>query len=68
MGIFSFIADTVKAVGAYFGWAGKRQDLQNTPEMQANAAAAERQKIADDAAKTVANQDLDQIRKDASEN
>lgn len=68
MGVFSFIADAVKGFAAYFGWAGKRQELTNSPEMQANAAAETRERIAAQAAKDVADKTLDQLRKDAAEN
>lgn len=54
MGIFTAIGAFFSSVGAYFGWAKARSDLNNTPEMKA---AAEAQKQADADAKNV--QDLE---------
>lgn len=46
-----------------FGFARKRQDLANTPEMQANAQAAADQKLKDTAATAIAAQDLAEVRR-----
>lgn len=39
MGIFSLIANALKAFAGVFGWAQQRDAEKNTPEMRANAAA-----------------------------
>lgn len=66
----SSLAAPFKAAAAYFGWAAKRSDLNNSPEMQANAAAKTDavidNKIAD-ADATAAKGNLEDIRKLASE-
>ena len=49
-----------------FGLAKGRQDLVNSPEMQANKKAETREEIREDATKTVTDEDLDQIRKDVA--
>ena len=67
MGIFSFISDAVKGFAAYFGWAQKRQELTNSPEMQANAAAKTEQQLKDENAAAIAKQDTDAIQKGLSE-
>lgn len=39
MGIVAAIANGFKAVASIFGWASKRSDLNNAPDMKANASA-----------------------------
>lgn len=48
------------------GFAKDRQELINSPEMQANKKAETREDIREDATNTVQNNDLDQIRKDVA--
>ena len=55
------------AIGGIFGLARQRDAEKNSPQMQANAAAQTREKIAEQAEKDVNSPDLDQLRKDASE-
>ena len=45
------------------GFAAKRQELNNTPEMRAAARAAKKQAVLDSITKAVAERDLDAIRK-----
>ena len=54
MGIVDFLSNGLKAVAGYFGWASKRSDLNNTPEMQQNARAQ-----TDATAKAKATTDVD---------
>ena len=63
MNPFSFIADAVKGFAAYFGWAQKRQELTNSPEMQANAAAKTEKQLKDENAAAIANKDEDEIKR-----
>ena len=65
--IISGISSALKATAAVFGWAGKRSDLNNTPQMQQNAAALTREEIAAKAAAEVANGNLTDVQKDAAE-
>lgn len=61
--------DALSFAASLMGWKQKRQELENSDEMRANAAAATRQRIAEQAAKDVLDRaDLDQLRKDAGEN
>lgn len=57
----------LQAFAAACGFSKKRQELNNSPEMQANAKAKSDAKVADDAAEAVAKDDLDAIRAAASE-
>lgn len=71
MGLLAAISNGLKALASVFGWAQQRDGEENSPEMQENAAAATRQKIAEQAAKdalAATNANLDKIRQDASEN
>lgn len=51
MGWLQSIGAFFGAIGAYFGWAGKRSDLNNTVQMKT---AAEAQKAADERDKIIA--------------
>lgn len=51
------ITAALKALAALLGIGQKRQELVNSPEMQANAKAGTDQKLKEDAAKVIANQD-----------
>ena len=57
--------EAVSGVAAFFRFREKQGDRMNTDEMRANAEAAMRQKIKDDAARAVRENDLDEIRKRA---
>ena len=59
--------EAVSGAAAFFRWREKAGDRANSPAMTANAATAVRQKIADDAAETVAQNDLPEIQKRAAE-
>jgi len=63
--------DTIKyffgAAMEAFGFARKRQELANTPEMQANARAKQDAQTKDAIAKEIADNDLEAIRKRAAE-
>lgn len=61
------ISNLLGAVMEYFGWARKRQELTNSPEMQAAAQARTDAAVQDKATKAVAEGDLDEIRKGAAE-
>lgn len=62
----SWFTAIVNGIADWIGWQRKRQDLINTPQMQANASAAQDQKVMDDARSDVASKNADQIRKDLS--
>ena len=65
-GIIETIGNLAGAVSAYFSWAGKRQDLKNAPDMQAQAKAAQDAKVVDQSRSAVADQDADAIRRKLS--
>jgi len=67
MGLLSAIANGLKAVAAFFTWAGQRDAENNAPEMQARAQGQTDQEIKDAAAKTVATHDTTQFEKDIAE-
>jgi hypothetical protein len=67
VGIFDTIGQVFRATAESVGLASKRSDLNNSPEMQANAAAKIRQQIADKVNDEIAQNDLDAERKDAAE-
>lgn len=69
MNPLSLISNLFSAVAGYFGWAKQKDAEENSPAMQANAAAQTRQDIAAQATKDVSGGDatLDQLRKDAGE-
>jgi len=49
-----------------FGWKREEANRQNTPEMQANAKSGQDAQVVDDARKTVAKGDADDIRRGLS--
>lgn len=65
------VFETVKyffgAAMGFLGWGRQRSADKNTPDMKANAGAKTDTKIADEATKAVARDDLDAIRKGAAE-
>lgn len=66
--MMDFLSNLLGAVKNVFGFLGCRSELKNSKAMQDNAAAATRQRIAEQAAKDVLDgSNLDQLRKDASE-
>jgi hypothetical protein len=65
--MFTFIGNLVSGLAAFFRLKEKRLDLDNSPEMQANAKAQQRAEIKEDATKAVASDDLEKIRKLAGE-
>lgn len=64
MGTLGAIVDFVANL---MGFARKRQDLANSPEQQANAAAKTDQQIKDDARAAIAKGDVERVRKLAAE-
>lgn len=65
--MFAFIKDLVSGVAAFFRFSEKKQDLANSPEMQANAKAQQRADVKAEATAAVADNDLEKIRKLAGE-
>lgn len=61
------IAAAIQAIAAFLGFAQKKQELNNTPEMQAAKRGKSDQQIRAETTKAVASNDLDAIRKGASE-
>ena len=64
MGVLDLISNAFGAVKEFFGWTGKRSDLNNTPSQQSNAEAAQIQKDRDKAAADIANPDQTDLGKD----
>lgn len=56
-----------KAIAAYFGWAGKRQDLNNSPEMQKAEAAQVEANAVSQTEKAVAARDEKATRNELAE-
>lgn len=65
--MWQLVKDLVSGAAALFRFAEKKQDLNNSPEMQANAAARRDATIRDSAAQAVATDNLDEIRRKAAE-
>jgi hypothetical protein len=65
--MWQFIKDLVSGTAAFLRLKEKRQELDNTPEMQANGQARVTADIEADATKAVADGNLDEIRKQAAE-
>jgi hypothetical protein len=61
------IKQALTALAAGLGLLKKRQELVNSPEQQANAAAKTEQRIKDDAREAIAKRDLEKIRRMAAE-
>lgn len=55
------------AVKEFFGFRREQAIRENTPEMQAAAKGAQDQTVKDGAAKAIANQDIEQLRKNLAE-
>lgn len=62
MNPLGFIRDIAKAVASIFGWIGKRQELNNSPEMQKRATAQKEVDQDNQDAKSIKNKDIDDIR------
>ena len=54
------------AIGAYFGWAGKRSDLNNTPEMKKADEAQKAQKTRDEIIREIQNGNIEAQRRRGS--
>lgn len=67
MNPLSFIGDIARAVAAIFGFAQKKTELNNTPEMQNAAQAQKQNNQKDDDAKAIANGDVDAVSNKLSE-
>ena len=65
--MWTLIKDLVSGAAALLRFKEKKQDLENSPAMQANAEARRDAAIKDSALSAVAKNDLDAIRKQASE-
>jgi hypothetical protein len=65
--LFSFLSNLFGATKAVAEEVTQRDAEKNTPEMRANAEAAEREKIKGEATAAVADADLEQLRKDLAE-
>lgn len=53
----------IQAIANFFGFARDRQQLANSPEMQAAKQGQTDQELKDSAAKAIATQDADEIRR-----
>lgn len=65
--MLQLIKDLISGAAALFRFREKQQDLVNSPAQQANAAAKRDAAIRDSATSAVAKNDLDEIRRQASE-
>lgn len=61
------IQNMIAAIAAFLKIKAKDQELKNTPEMQANARAIQNAEVRDSAIRAVASDDIDEIRRRASE-
>ena len=64
--IGDIISNAFGAVKEIFGWKREEAQRQNTPEMQANAKAAQDAKVVDDARAAAAKADLEETRRKLS--
>ncbi len=65
--MWQLIKDVISGAAAFFRFSEKKQDLTNTPAMQANVRARQDQIARDAAVKAVADCDLAEIRRQAAE-
>ncbi len=65
--ILTAISNAFGAVMGYFGWANKRQELKNSPDVRAAAIAVQEQRVQDAAKKAIANEDTKTLGNDLSE-
>ena len=65
--MLTLIKDIISGLAAFFRAKEKTQDRLNTPEMQANERAKTNAAIRNAATKAVAKDDLEEIRRQASE-
>jgi hypothetical protein len=63
----NFLTQALAAIAAIFGWKKQREAAQNSPEMQANAAAATKAEVKAAATAAVAKDHLAEIRKQLAE-
>lgn len=61
------VGNLIRAVANYFGWAEKRQDLKNSPEMQKRVEAQNEAGRMDRVNKEIAEGDVEALRKEMSE-
>jgi len=61
------VSNLIRAVANYFGWAEKRQDLNNSPEMQKRVEAQNEAGRMDRVNKEIAQGDVEALRKEMSE-
>lgn len=65
--MIEIIKNFLAAAAAGLGFLKKKQELDNSPQQQANAAAKTDAEIKDDATRAVRSNDLEAIRRQASE-
>ncbi len=65
--VTEIISNAIRAVANYFGWAEKRLDLKNSPEMQKRAEAQNEANRMDRVNKEIAEGDVEALRKEMSE-
>ena len=61
------VSNLIRAAANYLGWAEKRQDLNNSPEMQKRVEAQNEASRMDRVNKEIANGDVEALRKEMSE-
>lgn len=66
-GIVSALNSFFSAVGQLFGFAGKRSDLNNAPDVKAAAESEHQAKQDDRARAAIANKDTNEIRNELAE-
>lgn len=65
--ILAAISNLFSAVGSWFGFAGKRSDLNNAPDVKAAAEAEAQVKQQDTTRGAIANRDTKEIRNELAE-
>jgi hypothetical protein len=65
--MWQLLKDLISGAAALMRFKERKQELANSPAMQANAAAARDAKTRTDATTAVAKNDLDEIRRQAAE-
>jgi hypothetical protein len=65
--IAEIVSNVIRAVANYFGWAEKRQDLKNSPEMQKRVQAQNEANGRERVNKEIAEGDVEALRKELSE-
>lgn len=63
----NLLSNLLAAVAAFFGYKKQHEELENTPEMKANASAKKDEQVVAKATEEVTKGDVDNLRKDAAE-